>query len=190
LGGEDFRKIAWVKWDSFCLPQEDEWFRVRRIVKFNLSLLGKWCWRMFVDKDELWYRVLKARYGEERGRMKEGGRHDSLWWRTMCNIRGGTVMGVGCWFENITRREVGDDRNTCFWTDNLVGGVPLGIKFRRLFDLAVHRDWVWRIRLLAWEEDSVQECTLLLHNIVLQENIQDIWKWLLDPVQGYSVRGT
>lgn len=32
---------------------------------FNLSLLGKWCWRLLVDKEGLWHRVLKARYGEE-----------------------------------------------------------------------------------------------------------------------------
>ena len=34
---------------------------------FNLSLLGKWCWSMLVDKEGLWYRVLKARYGEVGG---------------------------------------------------------------------------------------------------------------------------
>jgi len=28
---------------------------------------------MLVDKDDLWYRVLKARYGEEGGRLKVGG---------------------------------------------------------------------------------------------------------------------
>ena len=34
------------------------------------------------------------------------------------------------------------------------------------------------------------ECSALLHNIVLQDNIHDRWKWLLDPVHGYSVCGT
>ena len=40
---------------------------VRRLGEFNMSLLGKWCWRMMVDKDGLWYRVLKPRYGEVGG---------------------------------------------------------------------------------------------------------------------------
>jgi len=71
-GGEDFRKIAWVKWDSICLPKEKGGLGVRRIREFNLALLGKWCWRMLVDKDGLWYRGLKARYEEEGGRLKEG----------------------------------------------------------------------------------------------------------------------
>jgi len=51
---------------------------VRRLGEFNLSLLGKWCWRLLADKEGLWYRVLKARHGEEGGRVKEGGRSASV----------------------------------------------------------------------------------------------------------------
>jgi hypothetical protein len=49
--------------------------------------------------------------------------------------------------------------------------------------------WVWRRRLFAWEEESVRECYLLLHNIVLQDSVHDIWRWNLDPVHGYTARG-
>jgi len=45
-------------------------------------------------------------------------------------------------------------------------------------------------RLLAWEEECVRECSVLLDNVVLQDVITDRWKWLLDPVNGYSVKGT
>ena len=48
---------------------------------------------------------------------------------------------------------------------------------------------MWRRRLLAWEEESVRECSVLLHNIVWQDTVYDSWRWLLDPVHGYSVRG-
>ncbi|GAU27954.1 hypothetical protein TSUD_146720 [Trifolium subterraneum] len=34
---------------------------------------GKWCWRMLVDREGLWFRVLAARYGVERGCVREGG---------------------------------------------------------------------------------------------------------------------
>ena len=52
-------------------------------------------------------------------------------------------------------------------------------------------DWdrVWRRWLFAWEEESVRECSVFLHNIVLQENVHDAWCWLLDPIQDYSVMG-
>ena len=100
---------------------------------------------------------------------------------------------------------VGNGRNTLFWYDCWVGKMPLNLKFSRLFDLAVFKEcsveemstlgwtegggvWVWRRRLLAWEEESVRECSFLLHNIVLQDTVSDNWRWLLDPIHGYSVR--
>jgi len=92
-----------------------------------------------------------------------------------------------------------------FWYDNWIGDVPLRYKFPRLFDLTESKErtveemsrlgweeeglaWVWRRRLLAWEYESLRECSALVNNIVLQVNIHDAWKWLLDPSRGYSVR--
>jgi hypothetical protein len=49
--------------------------------------------------------------------------------------------------------------------------------------------WVWRRSLFAWEEDSVRECSVLLHNFVLQDFVLDTWRWALDPTHGYTVRG-
>lgn len=31
---------------------------------------------------------------------------------------------------------------------------------------------------------------MLLHNIVLHDNVYNTWRWLLDPIHGYSVRGS
>jgi len=63
FGGEgDLRKISWVNWDSVSRSKEDGGLGVKRLRQFNLSLLGKWCWRSMVDKYGLWYSVLKARY--------------------------------------------------------------------------------------------------------------------------------
>lgn len=88
-----------------------------------------------------------------------------------------------------------------------MGSLPLRVRFPRLFSLAedrwvtvverASRGWMvvggagkWRRRLLSWEEESVSECPAILHNIVLQDNILDKWRWLLDPIHGYSVKGT
>ena len=49
--------------------------------------------------------------------------------------------------------------------------------------------WKWRQRLFEWEEDLVREFCFLLHDIVLQEDEPDSWKWQLDPVKGYSISG-
>ena len=34
----------------------------------------------------------------------------------------------------------------------------------------------------------MRECFAVLHNIVLQVDVTDTWRWLLDPMHGYSVR--
>jgi len=79
------------------------------------------------------------------------------------------------------------------------------IKNPRLFDLAMDKEskvvnmgrwgwtvdgraWEWRRRLFAWEEECVRECCVLLNNFVLQDNVNGKWRWLLDPVNGYSVK--
>jgi len=38
-----------------------------RLKEFNLSLIGKWVWRMLKERGSLWYNVLCAKYGEEGG---------------------------------------------------------------------------------------------------------------------------
>ncbi|MCI67353.1 receptor-like kinase, partial [Trifolium medium] len=68
---------------------------VRQLREFNLALLGKWRWRMLVDRDGLWFRVLAARYGVEGGRLRDGGRIGSSWWREITRIReGGGELGA------------------------------------------------------------------------------------------------
>jgi len=114
-----------VGWDTVCLSKEEGGLGVRRLREFNVALLGKWCWRMLIDREGLWYRVLKVRYGEEGGRLKEGGGDSSVWWRMLCGIRRGAGLGEGSWFEDNVRRVFGTGNNTYFLLDNWLGGAPL-----------------------------------------------------------------
>jgi len=70
---------------------------------------------------------------------REGSRESSSWWRMMCGIRNGVGLGAGSWFQDNLRRVVGGGRDTYFWIDNWVGGVPLRVRFPRLFELADDR---------------------------------------------------
>jgi hypothetical protein len=72
-GCEDTRKISWIRWNTMCLRKEYRELGVRRLREFNIALLGKWCWRMLMDKAGLWFRVLAARYGVEIGCLRAGG---------------------------------------------------------------------------------------------------------------------
>ncbi|MCI04340.1 receptor-like kinase, partial [Trifolium medium] len=159
-----------------------------------------------VDREGLWFRVLAARYGVERGRLREGGPRGSSWWRELIRIQdvGGVVGGE--WFGEHILKKVGDGSNTFFWTDPWVDGIPLCEQFERLFDLAENKSasvaemfslgwgtggeaWVWRRQLRAWEEEMLWECQTLLLNISLQDHIQDRWQWRPDPDIGYTICG-
>jgi hypothetical protein len=169
-----------------------------------MALLGKWCWRMLVDREGLWYHVLVARYGEVGGRLEVGGWSISSWWRDIGRIRDGDgETGVG-WFGHSVMRRVGDGAETLFWLHRWIGDTPLCVRFRRLFDLAENKTisvanlfssglaregggWSWRRRLWAWEEDLLEECRALLFDVVLFPNVSDKWVWLPDIANGYSV---
>ncbi|MCI09288.1 kinesin-like protein, partial [Trifolium medium] len=85
-------------------------------------------------------------------------------------------------------------------------GFPLSVKYRRLFDLSLHKSstvaamrdlgweaggaaWSWRRQLWAWEDEMLRECRSLLSDIALQPNVTDQWLWRPDSGGGYTVRG-
>ncbi|GAU22845.1 hypothetical protein TSUD_282120 [Trifolium subterraneum] len=148
----------------------------KMVREFNLALLGKWCWRMLVDREGLWFRVLAARYGVERGRLREGGRRGSVWWREIERIREGGELG-GSWFGELVSKKVGDGSET-------FSGLIPGWK-----GFICVRAWEWRRQLWAWEEEMLRECQSLLSNLSLQAQSSDWWQWQPDPDAGFTVRG-
>jgi len=171
-----------------------------------MNLFITWCWRLLVDRDGLWRRVLVARYGVADESLKDGGRSCSSWWREIVRIRDGLGEGGEGWFASCVRRRVGDGAETDFWRDCWCGSVPLCERFRRLYDLAANKvitvrnmfllgvengqgAWQLRRRLWVWEEDLVEECRDLLLTVSLQESETDRWLWLPDEIRGYTVRG-
>jgi hypothetical protein len=167
---------------------------VRRLKEFNIALLRKWCWRCLVDRDGLWFKVLSSCYGEEGGRIRDGGRRGSAWWREIVRIQEGIGVEGGSWFEENISKSVGNNLNTFFWIDCWVGPMKLRERFRRLYDLSIHKDntvremkalgwgkdgnvWRWRRRLMVWEEE------------VVGDSRPDAWTWRPNAADGYTVRG-
>ncbi|MCI17153.1 receptor-like protein kinase ANXUR2, partial [Trifolium medium] len=116
-----------------------------------MALLGKWCWRLLMDKGCLWFRVLAARYGIERGRFKEGEGE---------GLRGG---GRLCLFDLAENK-----------SSTVAEMSSLGWK-------AGGEAWAWRRQLWVWEEEMLGECQTLLLNISLQTQSSDKWQWQPDP---------
>ncbi|KAK5786930.1 hypothetical protein PVK06_041580 [Gossypium arboreum] len=63
-GGLDGKlKMAKVNWKQICRPKENEGARVVNLEIKNKALLAKWRWRVIVDKNALWSKVILAKYG-------------------------------------------------------------------------------------------------------------------------------
>ena len=41
-GDSEVAKIAWVNWDTICLPKNKGGLGIKNLSKFNEALLGKW----------------------------------------------------------------------------------------------------------------------------------------------------
>ena len=63
---EEGRKLAWVKWSNCCLPKDKGGLGIKDTESFNIALVGKWLWRLLIEKDALWARVIEAKYGGSR----------------------------------------------------------------------------------------------------------------------------
>lgn len=111
-----------------------------RLNDFNLSLLGKWVWRVLDEWGSMWYKVLCAKYDEEGGMLCFGREEGSIWWKKADDqFKGGRV-----------NFELSDDKLITV-TDMYALGCDVNGEV-----------WKWRRRLFAREEELVRECVDLL----------------------------
>ncbi|KAL5148468.1 putative ribonuclease H protein [Glycine soja] len=196
MGGDlDQRKIAWVKWDSVCLPKEKGGLGIKDVRNFNKALLGKWKWDMIHQERELWARILESKYGGWRA-LAEGKRdtNDSLWWQDLMVVTQeqqlNNVMQSGLSWN------VGSGDKIKFWEDCWNGeGVALMQKFPRLYQISRQQhkliqqvgsfsdtswEWnlTWRRQLFDNEADSAYEFMRELSQLGEDQDgaVQDLWK--------------
>nr|GFA84501.1 RNA-directed DNA polymerase, eukaryota [Tanacetum cinerariifolium] len=59
------KKPSWVRWKSFLAAKDVVGLRTSRLFALNRTLMFKWVWRFFNQKNSLWVRVVKALHGED-----------------------------------------------------------------------------------------------------------------------------
>ncbi|KEH22552.1 hypothetical protein MTR_7g053420 [Medicago truncatula] len=125
------------------------------------SSVGASVWRVLEEKESLWSLVLRAKYGEEGGRVRFAEGVCSIWWRHLnqIRVRVGMAMADATWLVNNIVMQVGDG-----WED---GGEA----------------WKWRRRLFSW--GSVWSGLSVL---VLQVGMADRLVWKLHPSNKYTVQ--
>ncbi|RVX18962.1 putative ribonuclease H protein [Vitis vinifera] len=80
-GANGEKKTHLVKWEVVCADKEKGGLGLRKLACLNKALLGKWIWRFARVKEDLWKKVLEAKYGQEE-----------FGWRTR---KANGVFGVG-----------------------------------------------------------------------------------------------
>ena len=64
-GANGGKKGHLVKWEVVCVDKEKGGLGLRKFACLNKALLGKWIWRFARAKEDLWKKVLEAKYGQE-----------------------------------------------------------------------------------------------------------------------------
>ena len=125
-GGLEQNKIAWIKWETVCLPKDKGDLGIKDINTFNLALLGKWKWNLFQHEGQLWVRVLESKYGGWRSLDEvPHGNNESIWWRDLkvafqnsqqgADVQNSILWRVGCG----DRIKFWEDKWLQFWRQHL-----------------------------------------------------------------------
>ena len=135
------KKIAWVKWESVCLPKEKGGMRIRDL-KFNYALLRKWRWNLFHNQGYLWARILISKYGGWRILDRERrGSSESTWWKDINFIAHSDEDDS--WLDKGIKWKVGCGAKARFWEDGWKeDGVPLKLKYPRLYSISYQQQQV------------------------------------------------
>lgn len=92
---------------------------VKNLDVFNLSLLGKWRWRLLVDKDACWHKIIASRYGEPSPKSNAliwNPKNSSTWWGDLNAIESNRG-DLSNWFSKDVRRRIGNGESILFWHD-------------------------------------------------------------------------
>ncbi|RVW84765.1 LINE-1 retrotransposable element ORF2 protein [Vitis vinifera] len=142
-GGVLEKKVHLIKWSTVCKAKSKGGLGVWSLLLFNKALLCKWCWRFASEGDSLWKKIIKGKFGEEKGRWRSGVVRDSF--------------GVGVWkeiekhwelFKSMISFAMGNRKRVKFWKDRWCSEESLCEIFPSLFALFDSKE-AWVIDL--WE---------------------------------------
>jgi hypothetical protein len=205
-GLENKKGMCWVKWSEICKPKREGGLGIKDLRLMNSSLLAKWRWKLLNEDNELWKRVILAKYGDNVlgsvSLVAEDYRTvGSVWWRDICRVD----SGLG-WFSQAATKKVGNGNSTKFWEDVWIGELSLAVKFQRLFGISNQKSalvcemgrwdgggwrWEleWRRRFFVWEEELLGELMGVLASFTISLG-DDCWVWNPGLGDGFSVKST
>ena len=113
------KKIHWVGWQKVTKPKEERGLGLQSAKGKNTALLAKLNWRLHVEKEALWAKVLRHKYCNQRrtNSINVDKLPCSQIWKAVKKGRG-TFNEGSMW-------TIGRDSKLSFWWDNWTGLGPL-----------------------------------------------------------------
>jgi len=208
-GVEENKKICWLSWNNVCKTKEGG-LGIKNVEEFNLALLSKWKWRIITEENAIWYELMKHRYGAPHIKILNTdfpmcGSKDSLWWRDLLLLETNLVNEHG-WFTKNISFKLGKGNNILFWRDKWHGNYPFRELYPLLYSLSENQNgnvedmgswtnnrWTWNlcIKVSELSEEGRLQLTKLqnqLHEIMPNMLIRDEMIWMLDRVNGFTVK--
>ena len=119
------RKPTWVSWDVMTRPKHVGGLGFRDLELFNLALLARQAWRIFMEPSSLSAKILKASYFPETTLLEaELGSRPSQIWRAILEGRDVLKQGV--------IKLIGNGQNTDIWVDNWIPKETSSIELDKL----------------------------------------------------------
>jgi hypothetical protein len=166
-GGAVEKKMCWVSWDRICQPKNKRGLGLKNLELFNSSLLCKWKWRCFVDKEAPWRELLSYRYGGFAenflyGEGKENLKKSSIWWRDLWSLGG---ENDGGWFGANFSSVLGNGNDIGFWKEKWIGTTTLKSLYPDLY-----------------HKSSLQSGTVSM----MGSRVNNVWEWKFDWTEPLS----
>lgn len=108
-GGSLKKKYHLVKWENICKPKKKGGLGVKDLRKLNLSLLGKWWWKLEMEEG-VWQEIVKKKHvkGQPLSQINHKP-NDSPVWSDLLQVKDIYMQGRVV--------IVGDGKNSDFWQD-------------------------------------------------------------------------
>ena len=192
-GTEDKFRYHMAKWEMVSRPKDQGGLGIINTRLMNDCLLVKWIWKILQEPDELWFKMLKAKYMRDTDFFSAKSKGGSQFWQGLQKVK-----HLFKWGANFT---VGRGNNCSFWHDCWLHEVPLKIYYEDLYRMVSHpgcvvgdcwvdQDWVVQFR-RALSSEEFQRWTMLYDELQLfsiDENIPDKVSWALDKTKMFTTK--
>jgi hypothetical protein len=93
----------------------------------NQCLITKWIWKIEKGANELWFRLVKAKYLKRSNFFGSSQQGVSQFWKSLHKVKHLFQWGA--------EYRVHKGKSVRFWHDSWIGGMPLKIQYRLVFEI-------------------------------------------------------